>query len=58
MLAGLGTGRFATPADAVERFVARDRVFEPSPERHAAYADQLDKYRRLFPLLHGFLKAL
>jgi xylulokinase len=58
MLAGLGTKRFASPAEAVARFVQRDRVFTPDPGRHAIYVEQVEKYRRLFPLLREYLRGL
>ena len=58
MLAGLGTGRFTSPAEAADRFVSRQRVFEPDAGRHAAYAERVEKFRELFPLLREFLKAL
>ena len=58
MLAGLGTGRFPSSREAVDRFVARDRVFEPDAERHAAYAEQHAKYQRLFPALRDLLREL
>jgi len=58
MLAGLGTGRFASAGEAVRRFVTRDRVFEPDAGRHAFYVEQVAKYREMFPLMKGFLKKL
>jgi xylulokinase len=58
ILAGLATGLFKTPAEATALFVQRERVFEPDPARHRIYREQLEKYRRLFPLLHPFLSAL
>ena len=55
MLAGLATGAFAAPAEAVERFVRRQRVFEPDAGRHAIYRQRLERYRELYPLLKDFL---
>jgi len=57
MLAGLATGVFATPAEAVDRFVARQRVFEPNPTRHAAYQHRLAEYRKLYPALRDLLRS-
>ncbi|HUU09723.1 MAG TPA: FGGY family carbohydrate kinase [Phycisphaerae bacterium] len=55
MLAGLATGRLADPAEAIARFVRRDRVFEPDPRRHALYRDRAAAYRRLYPALKDLL---
>ncbi len=58
LLAGLGTGVFASPADGVARLVRRDRVFEPDAKRHALYRERMERYRRLYPLLKEFLAGL
>lgn len=58
MLAGLATGRFGSPREAVEAFVHIERCFEPDPRRHAIYQERVQLYRRLFPSLHPVLKAL
>jgi xylulokinase len=58
MLAGLATGAFDTPEQAVERFVQRDRVFEPDAARHRRYQDRAARFQRLFPLLRDFLADL
>lgn len=55
MLAGVATGEFASPAEAVARFVRRDRVFEPDAARHAAYAERVARYRQLYPALKDLL---
>lgn len=55
MLAGMTTGVLDGPADAVARWVARGKVFEPDPRRHAVYQEKAAAYRQLFPLLRGFL---
>ncbi len=57
MLAGLGTGRFASPDQAVERFVAIDRTFAPDPGRHARYAQRAALYRQVLPTLHELLRT-
>jgi xylulokinase len=57
MLAGLATSIFATPAEAVDRFVARRRTFEPDPARHAAYQHRLAEYRKLYPALRELLRS-
>lgn len=55
LLAGVATGVFSSPAEGVERFVKRDRVFEPDSRRRAAYLERYEKYRKLFPLLKDLL---
>lgn len=55
MLAGVSTGVFASPAEAVSQFVKRGRVFDPDPNRHMIYKEKLHAYRELFPLLKEFL---
>ncbi len=55
MLAGLATGVYAGPEEAVEQFVARDRVFEPEPRNHECYRDLLARYRRLYANLRELL---
>jgi len=55
ILAGLATGVWASPAEAAERFVARDRVFEPDARRHGIYRQRHERYRELYPLLRDFL---
>ena len=55
MLAGIATGVFASPAEAVSQFVKRGRIFNPDPRRHKIYQEKLEVYRRLFPLLKDFL---
>ena len=58
ILAGLATGALAGPDEAAERFVHRERVFDPNPARHRIYQDRLAHYQRLFPLLQEFLADL
>jgi len=51
LLAGVRSGAFADPADAVARCVrVRDRI-EPEPGWVAAYADGHQRFRRLYPAL-------
>jgi xylulokinase len=58
MLAGIATGLYASPREAVECFVQRDRVFEPDPERHQRYRVRLAHYRQLYPALRPLLQGL
>ena len=58
ILAGLGTGVFATAREGVEQFVEHDRVFEPDAGRHAVYAGRMALYRQLFPAMRELLRQL
>ena len=58
ILAGVSTGVFSNPQEGVERFVARDRVFEPHAGRHQAYLELYGKYRRVYPALKELLAGL
>ncbi len=51
MLAGLATGIYASPEEAVQTFVQRERIFEPDPRRHISYQEKHAHYRRLSPAL-------
>ncbi|HEY3378357.1 MAG TPA: FGGY-family carbohydrate kinase [Armatimonadota bacterium] len=55
MLAGLATGVYASPQEAVHTFVRKERLFEPDPQRHAYYQDKHARYRRLYPALAELL---
>jgi xylulokinase len=58
ILAGVSTGVFSGVDEGVQRFVSRERVFEPDSGRHAIYRERHEQYRALFPLMRGYLKAL
>lgn len=51
MLAGLATGVYTAPGEAVQTFVHEERVFEPAPSRHAIYQQKHARYRQLYPAL-------
>lgn len=58
MLAGLATGVYRTPADAVAAHVKRDRVFDPDARRHGIYRERAHAYRQLYPALRNVLHDL
>ncbi len=58
ILAGLGTGIYATANEAVAQVVSRDRVFEPDAGRHAIYVERAALYRQLFPAISPLLRKL
>lgn len=51
MLAGVSTGVYGSIPEAVETVVRIERSFEPDAGRHAEYAERLDRYRKLSPVL-------
>lgn len=57
ILAGISTGVFASPAEGVGCFVARERVFEPDAGRHQVYREKLEWYKQLLPTLHPLLRG-
>lgn len=58
ILAGLATGALPSPAEAAERFVRRERVFEPDPRRHEIYRRRHERYAGLYPLMKDYLSRL
>ncbi len=58
MLAGLGTGVYHTPAEAVDLYVRRDRVFDPDARRHAIYRENAALFRQVNPALAPILGSL
>jgi xylulokinase len=55
ILAGLATGVYTSPAEAVQACVIPDRIFEPDPHRHARYAEKAALYREVYPTLARLL---
>ncbi|MBI4578494.1 MAG: hypothetical protein HY718_02260 [Planctomycetes bacterium] len=47
MLAGIGTGVYRSPQEAVERCVGQTIVFEPDLTNRPAYLELLDRFQRL-----------
>lgn len=58
MLAGLTTGVYASPAEAVSVHVRKTRVFEPDASRHEQYEELGARYRKLLPSLAPLLGRL
>ena len=58
IIAGVGSGAFATFEEGVERMVRLERVFEPRPERRADYEGRFAQYRKLWPLMKDYLRDL
>lgn len=55
MLAGIASGVYGSYESAVSLMVARERVFEPDPARHARYREKSEAYARLYPDLRRML---
>jgi xylulokinase len=58
ILAGVGAGVFSSAAETAQRCVQVTRSFDPSPVRHAAYAERLTRYKQLYPLLQDYLHGM
>jgi xylulokinase len=58
MMAGVGSGVFPTYAESVAAMVRLERTFEPDPKQHERYADRFELYKRLSPLIEGYLKDM
>jgi xylulokinase len=58
ILAGVGSGAFASFREGVEAMVDLDRTFEPDPGRHQQYQQRFQKHRDLWPLLQDYLREL
>ena len=57
ILAGVGSGVFASVEEAVATLVEVERVFEPDPRRQRLYDDRFRKYRLLYPFIQSLEKA-
>ena len=58
MIAGKATGAFGSYPEACERFIRRDRVFEPDGGRNEAYRTKFEHYRQLYPRLKDLLAVV
>jgi xylulokinase len=57
ILAGVGTGLFASIAEGAAILVRRDRAFEPVAARRAVYDEGFARYQNLYARLQGFSTA-
>jgi xylulokinase len=57
IIAGVGSGEFASYADGVTAMVHFERSFEPEPARQARYAAAYERYQQMGPLMRSFLRA-
>ncbi len=58
ILAGVGSGRFASFQEGVEAMVSLDQTFEPNPEQCQRYQRRYEKYKAMRPLLQDYLRDL
>ncbi|MCJ7701152.1 MAG: FGGY family carbohydrate kinase [Anaerolineales bacterium] len=58
IIAGVGSGLFASFEEGVAAMVKLDRTFEPEPNRHQRYQDRYQRYRRLWPVMRNYLRDL
>ncbi len=58
IMAGAGTGVFASIEEGSRAMVRLEKTFTPDPERAARYDLLFQKYRRLWPLLKEYLREL
>jgi xylulokinase len=58
MIAGMATGIYDTASQAAQKFVEKDRVFEPDTNRHEFYMEKSRLLQQVFPSTHNILKSL
>ena len=58
IMAGVGSGVFSSFEDGVEAMVSLERTFEPNPQQQKLYQSRFEMYRRLWPLMGGYLRNL
>lgn len=58
ILAGTGSGIFASLEQGVSEMVGLERSFLPETEMQAIYTERFEKYRRFYPLVGAYLREL
>ena len=58
IIAGVGSGQFASYAEAIETMVVLERTFEPDRARQRQVEDAYGAYRKLWPLMADYLREL
>jgi xylulokinase len=58
LLAGIATGVYGSPAEAVARAVRVNRTYEPNPKLQAQYAEKAAVYAEVYPTLKGLNRKL
>lgn len=57
IIAGTGSGVFASLREGVETMVKQERTFEPNPLMQRRYDERFEKYRKLWPLLQDYVRG-
>ncbi|MCJ7661372.1 MAG: FGGY family carbohydrate kinase [Anaerolineales bacterium] len=55
IIAGVGSGIFASHEEGVQAMVKMEHTFEPDPKKYEQYNHRYEQYRRLWPLLKEYL---
>ena len=58
IIAGVGCGVFSSYEDGVAALVGTGRTFEPDARQHGRYQEPFEHYRKLWPLMRGYLRDL
>lgn len=58
IMAGMGAGVFSNYTEGVEAMVRPERTFEPDTALHERYQSRFEYYKRLWPLMDGYLQEL
>jgi xylulokinase len=57
IIAGVGSGVFSSFAEGINAMVREEKTFEPVQSRQDRYAERFEQYRKLWPLMAGYLRA-
>ncbi len=58
ILAGTGTGVFASAEEGAEAMVKLDKRFEPDPAHRSYYREKYDRYKELYPMVKDYIEEL
>jgi len=58
IIAGVGSGKFASYEDGVGAMVRLDRTFTPDTRQHELYQERFEHYRALWPLMRDYMRKL
>ena len=58
IIAGVGSGKFASYEDGVAAMVRLGQSFTPDARQHTLYRERFENYRELWPLMRDYLRTL
>jgi sugar (pentulose or hexulose) kinase len=58
IIAGVGSGLFASYHEGVAAMVQLDRQFDPDPAQHQRYNERYESYKPLWPLMASYLRGV